>query len=68
MGRRADQDDTNTREILEGIDDTEDLRVAWGTVKHRIEVLREAGRDVPEILIATERRLMIECMAESQGR
>lgn len=68
MGRRAEQLDSKTFEIISGIEDAEDPRIAWGQVKRRIDVLREAGHEVPEALIIAERRLMTEFMAESQGR
>ena len=68
MGRRADQIDTRTIEIIAGIDDAEDPRVAWGEVKRRIEQLRETGREVPQALISAERNLMRDFMAQSQGR
>ena len=68
MGRRADQIDTKTIEIIAGIDDAEDPRVAWGEVKRRIEQLRETGREVPQALISAERNLMRDFMAQSQGR
>lgn len=68
MGRRAEQLDSKTFEIISGIEDAEDPRIAWGQVKRRIDVLRDAGREVPEALIIAERRLMTEFMAESQGR
>jgi phosphopantetheine adenylyltransferase len=50
------------------INDTEDPRKAWASVKQRMEVLRTAGKPVPEVLIKVERQLMADCMAESQGR
>ena len=68
MGRRADLIDSTTIEIIEGIEDAEDPRLAWGQVHRRIEALREAGREVPAALITAERRLMTEFMAQSQGR
>lgn len=68
MGRRADHDDHRTTEIIAGIEDAEDPRIAWGEVKRRIEALREAGRDVPTALVIAERHLMTEFMAQSQGR
>ena len=68
MGRRADQIDTRTIEIIAAIDDAEDPRMAWGEVKRRIELLRETGREVPDALISAERHLMRDFMAQSQGR
>lgn len=68
MGRRADQLDNKTIEIIAGIEDAEDPRMAWGEVKRRIEALRQAGSEVPQALISAERQLMQEFMAESQGR
>ena len=68
MGRRADQIDSKSAEIIIGIEDQEDPRMAWGQVKRHIDALREAGREVPEALIVAERNLMTEFMAQSQGR
>ena len=66
MGRK-DRVDQSTIEILAGIEDA-DPRTAWGTVKRRIDLLRDAGREVPVALVIAERQLMSECMSVSQGR
>ena len=68
MGRRADHIDDETIEILAGIEEAEDPRMAWGAVKRRIDRLRETGCDVPQALVIAERQLMTDFMAESQGR
>ncbi|CAN0144561.1 unnamed protein product [Phaeothamnion confervicola] len=68
MGRRANRDDEVTLQIIEGIEDADDPRLAWGAVKRRIETLRAAGHEVPEALVVAERQLMTDFMAESQGR
>lgn len=68
MGRRADHDDEATRRLLASIEETEDTRTAWGEIRRRIDKLQSSGERVPEALVATERHLMREFMAESQGR
>ena len=68
MGRRADQLDKTTREILASIDVAEDPRWAWAQVRERIDTLRQTGSAVPVALIRAERHLMADFMAESQGR
>lgn len=68
MGRQAEPDEQRTRELLVTIEQLDDPREAWGTVKRRIDDLRNAGRTVPEALIVAERQLMCELTAESQGR
>lgn len=68
MGRRADQIDEETLKVMAGIEEAQDLRKSWAALKARMTALREAGRPVPEALIAAERQVMRECMAQSQGR
>jgi hypothetical protein len=66
--RRRQQIDEQTAEIIQGLEDEEDPRTAWGIVKRRIDKLEREGREVPEALVVAERRLMTECISESQGR
>ena len=68
MGRRADQIDEETLKVMAGIEEAQDLRKSWAALKARMTALRESGRPVPEALIAAERQVMRECMAQSQGR
>ena len=50
---------------LEKLDDP---RSCVALVQARIRAYRQAGEAVPEALARIERRLMSECMAQSQGR
>lgn len=68
MGRSAIPQDDKVEQLLEGIDDEQDPRVAWGAVDRHIKSLREEGRDVPEVLVKVERRLRTDLAALSQGR
>lgn len=68
MGRRAEALDKTTLEVIEAIEDADDLRMAWGAVKRRMETLRAEGREIPEALCIAERNLMTELTAQSQGR
>ena len=68
MGLRANEAEKRTKEVLDRIEDEDDLRVAWGVVSRRIRAMREAGRDVPEVLFKVERRLMTDLTSVSQGR
>jgi hypothetical protein len=55
-------------QIAGQVDEIEDPRRGYALVKERISRLRDAGFQVPEDLARMERRLMVECLAESQGR
>lgn len=46
----------------------DDPRYAYALVKQRIAEVRQMGAPVPEDLTRLERSLMVECLAESQGR
>jgi hypothetical protein len=50
------------------VEDLEDPREAYALVQDRIRRYRLDGSRVPDELAQMERRLMRECMAQSQGR
>ncbi|HRD78738.1 MAG TPA: hypothetical protein PK264_22825 [Hyphomicrobiaceae bacterium] len=50
------------------IEADEDPRIAWGRVRGEIDGLLRSGRDVPAELRHKERALMVELVAQSQGR
>lgn len=50
------------------IEELEDPRECYALVAERIRQLRQQGSAVPEDLALIERRLLRECLAESQGR
>lgn len=50
---------------LEQIDDP---RECYAIIQERIRTYRSSGDQVPDALSLMERRLMRECMAQSQGR
>jgi chorismate mutase len=55
-------------EISQRIDEIEDPRRCYALVQERIRRLRAEGTRVPADLERMERQLMVECLAESQGR
>ena len=50
------------------IEQIDDPRRCYALVQERIQRLRKAGTLVPDDLARIERSLMVECLAESQGR
>lgn len=46
----------------------DDPRQCYAIVQQRIAEVRQMGAPVPEDLARLERNLMVECLAESQGR
>ncbi len=68
MGSFRSAMDEETREVLAGIEEQDDLRAGYAALKRRIEALRNDGRPVPDELLTAERQLSLECMAASQGR
>lgn len=50
------------------LDQLDDPRECYALVQERIRSYRSSGDRVPDALSQIERRLMRECMAESQGR
>lgn len=55
-------------EISQTIEGIEDPRQCYALVQERIKRMRQAGIAVPDDLKRMERQLMVECLAESQGR
>ena len=68
MGRLADHVDEETLKLLAGLDEAQDLRASWAALRQRIDQLQSSGHDVPRVLVDAERRVIGECMAQSQGR
>lgn len=50
------------------LEQSDDPRQGYRLVKERIQRHQQAGDAVPADLSRLERQLMVECMAESQGR
>jgi prefoldin subunit 5 len=55
-------------EFNQQLENLQDLRSSYALVQERIRTYRLKGSEVPEALIRIERRLLNECLAESQGR
>ena len=55
-------------EFLSGLDDCHDSRDAFALLQERIRCYQQAGQPPPEPLRRREQCMMIEFMAESQGR
>jgi chorismate mutase len=64
----SDQMQSEIAEINQKIEQIDDPRRCYALVQERIRKLRQAGRMVPDDLARIERQLMVECLAESQGR
>lgn len=64
----SEQMQSEIAEINSTIEQIDDPRRCYALVKERIERLRIAGTMVPDDLARIERSLMVECLAESQGR
>lgn len=64
----SDQMQSEIAELNTRFDEIEDPRQCYALVQERIRRYRAAGRQVPDDLTLMERRLMAECMAQSQGR
>ena len=64
----SDQMQSEIAEINQTIDQIDDPRRCYALVQERIQRLRKAGTMVPDDLARIERSLMVECLAESQGR
>lgn len=64
----SDQMQSEIAEINVKMEAIEDPRACWAMVQERIRQYRKQGTTVPEELARIERRLMAECLAESQGR
>lgn len=64
----SDQMQSEIADISRKIDEIEDPRRCYALVQERISKLRQSGSKVPSELERIERALMVECLAESQGR
>lgn len=64
----SEQMQSEIAEISQRIDELSDPRRSYALVKERIGKMRQSGTKVPAELERLERSLMVECLAESQGR
>ena len=64
----SDQMQSEIAEINQKIEQIDDPRRCYALVQERIRKIRQSGSMVPEDLARIEKRLMVECLAESQGR
>ena len=56
-------------DLVNQMDQSEDdPRHCYALVQQRIREYRQSGENIPDDLVRMERRLMTECMAQSQGR
>jgi hypothetical protein len=55
-------------EFLRGLDDCQDSRDAFALLQERIRCYQQAGHPPPEALRRREQSMLMEFMAESQGR
>ena len=68
LGRRADDIPGETAEFWVELNDRDDLRDAFALLQERIRRYQRAGWPVPEAPRRRERSIVVECMAQSQGR
>ena len=64
----SNQMQSEIAEINQTIEQIDDPRRCYALVQERIRKIRSSGSSVPEDLARIEKRLMVECLAESQGR
>ena len=64
----SDQMQSEIAEINQTIEQIDDPRRCYALVQERIRKFRQAGTNVPDDLARIERQLMVDCLAESQGR
>ncbi len=64
----SEQMQSEIAEINQTIEQIDDPRRCYALVQERIRKFRQAGNVVPDDLARIERQLMVECLAESQGR
>lgn len=64
----SDQMQSEIAEINQTIEQIDDPRRGYALVQERIRKFRQAGTMVPDDLTRIERQLMVDCLAESQGR
>jgi hypothetical protein len=64
----SEQMQSEIAEISRKIDEIEDPRRSYALVQERIQRMRRSGVMIPKDLERIERQLLVECLAESQGR
>ncbi len=62
------QTDVDMSQLYRELEDIDDPRLCVARVQERMRKFKEAGREVPDDLVRTERRFQTECMLQSQGR
>lgn len=64
----SEQMQSEIAELNHRFEELDDPRACYALIKERINTYRNRGAAVPEALSQMERRLMTECLEESQGR
>jgi hypothetical protein len=64
----TDQMQGEIAELNLKLEEIDDPRRSYALVQERIRLYRSLGRPIPEELARIERRVMTECLRESQGR
>lgn len=64
----SEQMQSEIAQLNSELDTCEDLRHGYRLVQERIRKYRQSGIAVPEDLARIEKRMLSECLAESQGR
>jgi hypothetical protein len=64
----TEQMQSEIAELNVRVEELDDPRRSYAMVQERIRAYRANGIQIPEALIAIERRLATECRLESQGR
>ena len=64
----TDQMQSEIAELNSKLEEIDDPRRSYAMVQERIRLYRTLGREVPQELVRIERRLLNDCLLESQGR
>jgi hypothetical protein len=64
----TDQMQSEIAELNSKLEEIDDPRRSYAIVQERIRLYRTLGREVPQELVRIERRLLNDCLLESQGR
>lgn len=64
----SDQMQAEIADINVRLEQLDDPRQCWVMLQQKIDQMKSAGWVIPEDIMRLERQLMVECLAESQGR
>lgn len=68
MPTNVNADGENLKELFAELEEIDDPRQCVARIREQMTRLTEAGIEVPDDLVRTERRFQTECALASQGR